>query len=184
MTLKKYYSGVGVAALAVIFLVSMFGFSVQKAKARPSQVDVTASATATTSPTYMTPGTATSTVVWDSREVDSNTVMIQFTASTSAARLDWYTQYSNNYNPSTGNGDWYNEDARLSSISGIDHASTTVTHRWLPGSTTASTSLKAVQVSEVASRWKRIVFFIPVGVSSTNGALYTEIAQKRDARGD
>lgn len=140
------------------------------------------SGVATTSPSYMTAGTATTSCIWANDSANYTSLLLQFTASTSGAILGWTYEFSNGNNcdiagNSSGSGcDWFEEDGVILPATGVlafmEHASTTITHRWQPGSSTASTSLKAVPIPKVAAKYARARFFIPIG-STSGGVLAT-----------
>ena len=145
------------------------------------------SATATTTLSFMTAGTATTTYnlgvipgasVSDNSDVDVNYLYIQFKASTSPAVLQW------NYQASNDSIDWYNYDSTVApttfaTAATVDTASSTVFYRWNPGSTLASTSLKVVKIPDISGKYKRVLFSIPAG--SVNGAVWMQDNAKRAA---
>ena len=117
--------------------------------------------TATTSPTYLFPGgaTATSSIISLKGSVE-NELLLQFTASNTRSTLNWRFQFSDD------GIDWFEED-QTSIITGavsdstllasIDHASSTVAHRWQPDGA-ASTSRKMIDFPTTNARFGRIVF--------------------------
>lgn len=138
--------------------------------------------TATTTPSYMTPGTATTTLTLDTYTYDTYTtnttaLAIQYTGSTSAAVVDFTVEYS------MDGIDWYGQNVDASSVSlnqsRFELSSTTPTYRWGAGSTVASTTLKVVEVS-VPTRYVRAQFSVPSGISSTNGAVWAEWIAKKE----
>lgn len=154
------------------------------AKAWASYFTVNKSATATSTVSYMTGGTATTTYNLNGglntlmADVDQSNVFIQFTASTSASTLQWQVQRSND------GIDWFDEDATVAITSAsnvVVHASSSL-NSWTPSNTTASTSRKVITISRVASYYARLVFSIPPG--STGGAIWTQDTEKRDASGN
>lgn len=82
------------------------------------------SATATTTVSYLTPGTATSTTVYDSYEQygtnqpnsgnltipDTVAIVLDGSASSTATTLTATCEFSDNYNGTTKNGDWYQNE--------------------------------------------------------------------------
>lgn len=156
-------------------------------KAATSYVSSQASATATSTMSFMSPGAATTTYqldglasnkVQEMGEIDSAAVYIAFNASSSSSILAYQVQYSNN------NVDWYGESASLSTANAniastsnavTQEASTTVTHLWSPGA--SGTSTKAILLPPLPAKHERLIFSIPVG--SANGAIYFETALKR-----
>lgn len=172
-------------SLVVAIVITVFSIVALSAKAQPSSVVIQTTATATTTMSYMTPGTATTTYQFDSASyssgkvlnmqgIDSGSMMIQFAASSSAASLAYQFQYSNN------NIDWYGESSSFGTVSGSNNslfeASSTITHIWTPGVTGTSTKLVTIPVA--AAQHERVVFSIPVGTA--NGAVYAEIDLKRN----
>lgn len=132
--------------------------------------------TATTTATFMTPGTATSTLTMNTWNVDKADVWIHFIASSTASTLQWQYQYSND------NVTWYNEDYTIApttlGVATFEHASTTITHRWTPGTT--ATSTKVVTIPDISSNFKRAVFSLVIG--SANGRLWTDATIKSNAQ--
>lgn len=129
---------------------------------------------ATSSPTYMTPGTATTTLTVSKDKGSVLSLFVAFTASTSPAILNWDYQFSNN------GVDWYEEDnvidpTTLALLARFDHASTTVTHAWSPQSSTASTSYKVIDMPDTPSKFSRVRFTVPVG--TVNSSIYAEIVK-------
>lgn len=116
----NYVSLGGLAILAVLFAFAAV------AHANPFYTGTkAASATATTTVSFLTPGTGTTTTpIYDSYEVNGtnqtnggnatlpNTVAILLdgVASSTASTLNIACEYSDNYNASTGNGDWYQNE--------------------------------------------------------------------------
>lgn len=166
---------ISIVVLAVIAL-AIFAFRSPKiVEAMESYFDRVRVSTATTTPSYMTPGTGTSTLAVDTWNVDKVDLFINMTASTSVATLNWTYEYSNN------GIDWYYEDAQsVTGTSQILHASTTVTHSWRPGSTVASTTRKVLTLPDIASNYKRVTFFLPIG--TTNASIWYEFTAKRNAQ--
>lgn len=165
--MKKTLIFGGIIAICAVF------FSINGvAKAAAKYLVYFQTDTATSTVTYMTPGTATTTLSYSSDGVEKGALYVQFTASTSVATLAWTNQFSNN------NIDWFEEDIYGSTIGvsqvTIEHASTTVTHRWTPGNTIASTSRKTLIIPSTPSKYTRFNFSLPIG--STNGAIWAQTA--------
>lgn len=136
--------------------------------AQPSSVTIQTTAAATTTVSYLNGGSATATStyqfdnpVFSSGKVanmmttDSGTLYVQFTASTSPARLVWYFQCSNN------NIDWY----------ATDQASSTL------GSTVASTTLVTSPIASCVTFHERVTFYVAGGL---NGSYYAELDLKKN----
>jgi hypothetical protein len=161
---------IGIAALPFLVL------------AASSYFTVSSSATATTTVTYMTPGTATTTysfaaasdAAYSTSDIDASFLFLQLIASTSATELNWYYEYSNN------NVDWFKDDTTLSGIAYVDHASSTITHRWVNGNTVSSTTRKVLAIPDIGSRYKRVVFSLPIG--SPNGSLWIMDTVRRTSK--
>jgi hypothetical protein len=174
------------AVVLAVLIMSIVAFLfAEHAQANPTTVAFETSASATTSLSYMVPGTgtATTTFQFDSPSfsagkvanmqfIDATALYIQYVASSTTAGLEWQVQYSNN------NIDWYGENqsigAALGSASLQQEASTTVTHIWVPG--VAATSTKVVILPAVPAQHERVQFFTAPGLG--NGAIYEEVDLK------
>lgn len=182
--MKKIINRVGFIALVGIF-VGVIGIFAQKTYATPSQIVIQDQATATTSVAYLIPGTATSTYQIDSngayvagqvpnmQQIDAITMMVQFTASTSASVLTITPQWSNN------NIDWYGFNSTTNATPGANGvgllASTTLVYQWQPGNTIASTTGEAINLPVVSAEHERVIFGATVG----NGSEYAEFDLKK-----
>lgn len=144
---------------------------------------------ATTSVSYMTAGTATSTVTLDggcgsAQGADSAALMVQFAGSSTAAVLNADIEYSQD------NVDWYAtgyagaSDAVSASTSPsitsaqqyiFNFASSTI-NRSITTNANSATSTRIVRIA-MPTRYVRAVFSLPVG--STNGAVWAEFVGKR-----
>lgn len=118
------------ALLAVLVAYTLF--PTVRAHANPFYTGSKAqSATATTSPTYLKGGIATSTTVYDAYEQfgtnqtskgdttipDTLAWIIDGVASSTNSTISAWCEYSDNYNGTTGNGDWYQNEFLVSSSS-------------------------------------------------------------------
>lgn len=165
----------------------------------------TLSVTATTSVSYMTPGTATTTsTVYDTYAngaantyaTNNLALEIQFTASSTGSTLGWYYEYAQgnaaaNCVSSPGSCDWYQDD-NFTNVNATTTQTFPVTltnkYTWLfasssqgggPILTTNQISNKIVTVQPVA-RYVRAVFFVPIG--STNVAVWSAfVGQKQSS---
>ena len=173
----KYF----VPAFVVLGLFVLFNAT---ARANPSYVPQTAqTATATTSPTTMGTGLATTTLTYDSytqgstNKSDVVTLFQQVTASTSAAIIDYTVEYSND------GIDYFGQDALPSSFAAgqatFFHSTSTPTNRWQAGSTLASTTRKAT-VYTLPTRFVRFTFTNPVGESSVNLQLWAQVVPTKE----
>lgn len=194
--MKRIYTIASVVALIVFAMV--LKSSAVKAYLM-SYFTTNQSATATTTLSYMTPGTATTTYqlgvipgTTDSgnADVDANYLFLNTKSSTSAAVYDFKFQFSNgtptgtNCITSPNVCDWYDLaiDPTLIAVSQsqIQIASTSLsTYRWQPGNTTSSSSLLTMKVPDISANFKRVVFFMPAGVSTVNGAVWFQDNAKR-----
>jgi hypothetical protein len=169
-------------------------------KANPSFfVRTVQTATATSTIAYMTPGNATSTLIYDSyaqgtpRASDSALLLTQFTASTTASNLAIALEYSNgdgstDCSTSPGLCDWYKDN-----LFTITNASTTQATNIAVASSLAwnfasssqggaavlstnQRALKAILVP-MPTRYVRAVFTI----TGANGAVWAQIVPKRES---
>ena len=142
-------------------------------------VPTTQTATATSSWAYITAGVGTSTVTLDSyanpasvaKTLDKATLLINYTASSTASILNW------RYSFSQDGVDWYGDSLGINtssstSVTGANMAPFN-TYAWTFASTTAgssissqatSTAMKAVYVP-TPTRYVRVVFYVPAGAS-------------------
>mgnify|MGYP007071573806 CR=1 FL=1 len=130
------------ALIAVAFALAIFVASAGVASANPSYVGNTAqTASATTSPAYMTPGTATSTITLDAYNPTTNTfvvdklaLLMQFTGSSTASILTTDFEYSQD------GIDWYENtivsDETVSTTSQALSLNVTNSTSWTFASTT------------------------------------------------
>lgn len=145
-----------------------------------------ATSSATTSPNYMTAGTATTTLSVDAHEfgesskIDNASLLVQFHASSSiASTLNFRFQFSDD------NVNWYNENEVLN----INATTTRISHgfheyTWLQaasttekstignGTATSSQSSRLISLP-TPTRYIRTLFYVPIG--SSNAAVYAEI---------
>lgn len=183
---------------AFVLLASAFLFAVP-VHANPIRLAPPSStATATTSPTFMTPGTATTTVYLDSfagntssQQYDAVSLLTQLFASSTATTLNMTVEYSDGVTgvdcTATPTAcDWY-QDATIT----ITNASTSQpypitsnllnTYSWAFASTTqggaagvgtSNRALKAIKIP-VTTRYVRVFYTLPAG--STNGAVWGKL---------
>ena len=177
--MKKYLLAIPVIALMAI---GIYSFDKKEADANPSVFQVTQTAVATTTVTYMSAGTATTTITHDSLQnrfaTDGAALMIQLKASSTATTLKWKYEFSQD------GIDWFQDNQELTT-----NATTTVQVRdskefsWVFASSTPNNGgtgsdfgLKLVNVPTPA-RFTRAVFYLPVG--STKGSLLAQIVAKK-----
>ncbi len=148
----------------------------------------TLSATATSTLSYMAPGTGTTTLTFDAgvnqaNGADMATLLIQYTASSTAPTLRFRQEFS------TDNVDWYTDG--LGSVPVLMSLNSTSTQLITPyheyqvnfatttdfgGSGTFARSLTSLQIP-TPTRYTRIKFYVPA--SGGNGALWAEIVGKK-----
>lgn len=185
------WAGVVLAAMAVIGVL-FSGFSA--AHANPIDMNVVQSAAATTTLVYMTPGTATTTIAYDSFNGDSNgsdsaVLLTQFTASSTSSILGIRLEYSQGVTgvdcvASPTVCDWYADNLNaLATTSSTNTITTSGTFSW----TFASTSQAAAAVSAtnniglkatiipVPTRYVRAIYTI----TGANGAVWKSIVAKK-----
>lgn len=164
--------------MMVLALVIVSNYKTALGSGVPSFFTVNKLTTATTTPVFMTPGTATTTYTFaagdssfsPSRDADATYMFLQYNASTTASEVDWKYQFSND------NVDWFDEDGTTATNAiTTTHASTTITHKWIPNLT--GFSRKVVAVPFFASNYKRVVFTTPIGTA--NGSLWIMDNTKR-----
>lgn len=197
LTQKKILALIG--SLAVIALATLL--LVPKVDANPSFFIVgQATATATTTLTFMTPGTATTTVVQaaanngNTMGINAATLLVQFTGSSTASSLNVTFEYANtdagvdcSVTPTAC--DWYKDG--LLGATGVVSTTTqavnlgTVANYTLPfasttvggliGNATRTTRIINVQTP---AQYIRAVFTLPIG--SLNGALYAKFLPTKE----
>jgi hypothetical protein len=171
----------GLAILGVLIIVPYF-VTANQSIFQPK----IATSSATTSPNYMTTGTATTTLSMDahsfgeSSKIDNASLLVQFHASSSlASTLNFRFQFSDD------NINWYDENEVLNS----NATTTQITHgfheyTWLQaasttekstignGTATSSQSSRLISIP-TPTRYVRTLFYVPAG--SQNAAVYAEI---------
>lgn len=172
MHTKKYTLPIVIAALAmpVVLAVMYLFFSPMVAHANPFYIGSGArTATATSTQALLRPGVATSTLpIYDSYESGGtnqtnsgnitvpNTVAILLdgNASSTAAVISGTCEYSDNYNPSTGTGDWYqNEITTFGTTTGIANLATVNGFSFI----FASSTVGGGAVGALSSRFQKLV---------------------------
>ena len=175
-------------AVAILVLAGFIGgTAIKVARANPSRVQAPASCTtsgtfSTTSVSFMTAGTATTTITCnmglagDGTEVfDSAILAIQHHASsTTGSTLGWNIELSNDAY------DWYAFDSATSTINGPGEVI-----RWTQLSTSTqdniannnSRRLKSLNIP-VEAKYVRVNFFVPIG--SLNSAVWAQIIGKAE----
>lgn len=174
-------------ALSAIFAILLLAPS---AHANPLRFPATVTtSSATTSPVFLTPGTATSTVTYDawangggSQAFDKATLLLQMTASSTSTTYNVSVEYSQD------GIDWYS-DALLQSVTGtssqrysvntpigysITYASTTPGGAIVPA--TANTAYRALTIP-TPTRFVRV--FTALAIGGTNGAIWQQIVGQK-----
>lgn len=183
--MKKIY------ALIILVAIVVTAYAIIKTvdSASPTFVQVNSTASATSTLTYLTAGTATTTLVYDSYKYNGTgeingkqtfTLGVQFTGSSTASALAWRYEYSNNGNCEGDEDacDWY-----LGNINTNENATSTFyslyqTHNLIHASSTMGTMTNAQDRMEnifevpIMARYVRAVFYVPVGRG--NGAFWAE----------
>jgi hypothetical protein len=178
-----------VAGFVILCLGILF---IGTAKANPLGFQRAQTGAATTTVAYLTPGTATTTLIYDAGigqnlAADSAVLLIQLTASSTTTTLKWKLEYSQDNLCATtpGKADWYSESVNNAAAT----ASTTVEVRdtkeysWLYASSTIGTQtapntpgMKKIDVP-TPTRCVRAVFYLPAG--SAGAAIWAEFVGKK-----
>lgn len=178
---NKIAQYISLAVMIVIFAVAFLSYSV--AVANPSEFCSKNTSGATSSPAYMTAGTATTTLTLDNcsderTAIDTASLLIHFSSSTTPPTLKWRYQFSQD------NIDWYEEDVALNSNATTTEAVRTFhEYSWLYASTTplaggtSEDALKLVTVP-VPTRYVRAVFYLPAGSSPAD--VWADFIVKRE----
>lgn len=142
------------------------------AYANPFYIGLTAqTAIATSTQAYLTPGTATTTPIYDSYEqygtnetnggnltvANQVAVLLNGVASSTATVVNVACEFSNNYNGTTGNGDWYQNETISPTTTGPLNISAPSTFTF----TYASSTVGGAPVLANTSRFEK-VFVCPV----------------------
>ncbi len=193
LTIKAEYLIIAAALLAV------FGFATF-AHANPFYTGVKAqSALASSTVSFLGAGLGTSTTVYDSYEQygtnepatgnitipDGVVVMLSGNASSSATVVNMVCEYSDNYNPTTGYGDWFQNESFVISTTGIQTVTLPVSFA-IPYATSTIGGLNIFGSSSTAPFRKMIPCATPVrfvrAVVSATGAganVWTQIIPKK-----
>lgn len=171
-----------IIAIALLLAVGL-SFGAERVKATASQLWTVNSATATTTVSYMTPGTGTTTIplynlsqYQFNDSTDQGQLNLQLTGSSTAATYDVAFQSSMDA------VDWYDVPAIPTAIAvsqaNILLSSTTQKLRFQANNTLSSTTLISVPVPNILGKYKRALVSIPTGVGSTNGAVWSQAVNK------
>lgn len=174
-----------ISAIVVAALVAMTIAAVP-AHANPSQFVRAQTAPATTTLTYLTPGTATTTLAINgvsNTAFDSAVVNFCLTASSTSSTINMGTEYSQDGQT------WYADEITVRATTTPATLSATVPNTFsytyastTPGgaatSATSNTGCKTVPLL-TPEKYARVFFTVPVG--ATNGAVWAEIVAKQQA---
>jgi hypothetical protein len=162
------------------------------AKAEPSQILTKATASATSTVSYLAAGTATTSLSWDTQEdggfsMDTAALNIQFAGSSTASVLRIEIQHSQddiNWYPSGGSFvsgfATTSKPFDLSQISQFNyHFSSTTQNSIAVTNANSATSTRSLEV-RVPERYIRAIFTLPVG--SAGGAVWAQFVGKRQNR--
>lgn len=178
MTTTK--QNIGLIVLVSLAVLTLFGMSVKEARATPSQFFPTKeTAPATSTLLYLTPGTGTTTLTYDSfqgdnAKIDRLVLAMQYTGSSTGPTLkirfedsmnnnDWYPRSATSLNPTstttllTGNFSEYQWTVSTTTDNG--------------GSGTAARVHNAFTV-EAPMRYVRAIFYVPA--AGGNGGLWAQ----------
>ena len=182
------------AGIAAFFIAAILIALAPRVDAQPSSIAVESTATATSTASYMTAGTATSTYQLDSYPVyssskpfsmagiDSVSMLVDFTSAQATSTLGIQVQYSNN------GIDWYGGNALTAATPitstgyySIASSTNTIYYSGGVGGNASTTNFTAFNLPMVSALHERVVFSIPPG--SPAGAVYSEFVLKHSASG-
>lgn len=188
----KYF---GVALVGILIGITAFGFYFTAAANPLGFSQGAKSATATTSVSYMTPGTGTTTVLYDSYEVNgtnqtnngntwvpnSITVLTQIIGSTTASLVNAQVEYS------MDKQDWFKLapiGATSTEIVYINDEAVSFQLGALgdrdAGLGGVASSTRRAFTLDVPTRYVRLVFTVPIG--NVNSSVWAQIIPKKEAR--
>lgn len=182
--------------IASMIIVAILIVGLKDAEANPSQIMLSASAPATTTKAYMTPGTATTSPVFDSQSdgsfpTDSAVLLTWMDATNTTSAIDIYPQYSDGVSgvdcaATPAQCNWY------FAANPEDYATTTVEsdiskpakYRWTFASSTPNLGIAAANASstraisfKTPTRYTRALIVVPIGAG--NASVWTEWAGKK-----
>lgn len=169
------------------------------AVANPSQFLTASTASATTTLSYLTPGTGTTTLVMDTQSdgvnpADSLSLLIQYNASSSIGNnntkvINWNYAYSQDNVNYYDENEFTNINATTSQLTG-----TTKVYNWAQYATSTSFSFDGNSTSSMAfkmvtlpipTRYVRVTFSVPVSTpfaSTTNAGIWAQFVAKKQYR--
>lgn len=179
-----------IKSLSILGLVVIIGFVAQPVHAQPLQfVPTVQTAPATTTLSYMTPGTATTTLTYDSflngqiKGINQGVLLTQFTASSTG------TIFNINIEDSQDGIDWYKDNTNaIAATTSLPYALNTVNSYTFPFASTSAdgapvaannkTSFKAVTI-DFPTRFVRIFYTLVLG--GNNGAVWGQFISERQS---
>lgn len=189
----KRYKILIVIALIVVSIGGLY-LVAKKAEANPlSPTFSVSTATATTSPAYLTPGTGTTTLTYDSyipSGAGVNTIsnfaslLIQYNGSSTVSRLNVDIEYSDD------GIDWYQDGGTLANnystttkpfdITTVNQFSWLAASSTLGRTTTSSATSTRIITIRTPVRYTRAVFTAPIGTGS--GAIWAKMSPAKEVR--
>lgn len=164
------------SVLGLTIFTTLFGI-IEIAHANPLQVaPIVQTAVSTTTPSYMTAGTATTTLVFDSyipgvnKISDEATLLVQNVASSTSSILNIAIQYSQD------GIDWYSDNGSVASSTNPLPIQTANSYTWTAAGT--ATTSKALFL-QTPVRFTRAVFTVPAGAAA--GGVWAQIVAARQA---
>ena len=123
--------------------------------------------TASTSPIYMTTSqTASTTIIMSVKNAKHIDLNLYLNASTTASNLLWTYWFSSDDGL---NKNWYPEDAYTATSNVlITHGASPLVHSWTPADSSATSTVKNIGITPVASKYMKIEF----GLAGANGSLH------------
>lgn len=118
--------------------------------------------------------TAAQSFIVPTEDVDLLELRLMAEASTTATAFRWRVSYSDNYNVSTGNGDWYYRDNTSVAIASTTHSVQPHEDEWIPG--TVATSSKAALIYPIQADFTRIQFY----ATGAAGSLHADAVIRKE----
>lgn len=196
--MKKY-----LYSLIALFALGYAGYALANPSLNSSGA---ALATATSSPVFMTPGTATSTVVYDAYEVngtnqtngsntnlaDSATFLLQLTASSTNTIVNVNFEYADSSSvdckAQQNNCDWYQDGISIGATSTVTNLSLANTFQWKYASTTpglgahVASNNRGGRVIQVKTPTRYVRAIITLNLAGTNGAVWGKFVPKKEVK--
>mgnify|MGYP001576057707 CR=1 FL=1 len=178
---KMFYAMAGVGGVGLLFLfVAFFFASPKQAGANPQFI----SSVASSSESYMTPGTATTTLTHNAFSNSGATIPkklgLSFIvhASSSPTAFDYYVEESDN------NNTWYGKRLSSNTVTvgqtTVHLSSSTPSFRLVPSATTTSEFATEFATYEPSLQYVRVSSYIPAGTGSGNGSVGIKISPLKE----